>query len=169
MDVCVALLTQAVKVAVDARICPTVWAHVFRVMETNGILLRRNVELRLQRVLEGRIRVVGRLVVVKAGVKVRPVDMTPVVAVEETALEETGPGRVVVELAAVTTGNPIRLTLKDVLFQMKFARVVFHVMEMRQTFVADVTVSPAAAALRKHHIVYQSSGVTELLELEIAE
>jgi len=165
MDVCVALLTQAVKVAVDARICPTVWAHVFRVMETNGILLRRNVELRLQRVLEGRIRVVGRLVVVKAGVKVRPVDMTPVVAMEAQETEtETGMGEL-----AVTTGNLIRLLLKDASSQMKFARVVFHVMEMRQTFVADVTVSPAAAALRKHHIVYQSSGVTELLELEIAE
>jgi hypothetical protein len=58
--------------------------------------------------------------VMEAAVALRAVDMTPVLAVVEEVLR----GRVVVTATLVTTGNPIRLTLKDVLFQMKFVRDV---------------------------------------------
>jgi len=63
---------------------------------------------------------VGLLVVV-AAMAARAVDMTPVLVVlvglEGLALEGVGTLTVL-----VTTGSPIRLPPKDVLFQMKFVR-----------------------------------------------
>ena len=87
----------------------------------NGRLRRRNVEKRLKIVWDEKVAV--GLLVVETPMTARRVDMTPalvvLVGLEGLALEGVGTLTVL-----VTTGSPIRLPPKDVLFQMKFVRDV---------------------------------------------